>query len=100
MIIMENVKRYSSFIKRIVTAPEPIRKKLLKSSNLNIRKAICELLLNILQKNIIVGKPVLAKFKTHRTVLYKLLEAQGFEARKEILVANPKIIVPLSSVLK
>jgi hypothetical protein len=97
---MENVKRYSSFIKRMVSAPEPIRKKLLKSSNLNIIKAICELVLNILQKNIAVGKPVLVKLKKHRKVLYKLLEAKGFEERKEILVANPQIITPLLAVLK
>jgi len=97
---MENLKRYSSFIKRIVTAPEPIRKKLLKTSNLNIIKAICELVLNVLQKNIAVGKPVLSKFKKHKNLLYKLLEAEGFEERKAILVANPKIIAPLALVLK
>jgi hypothetical protein len=97
---MENVKRYSSFIKRIVSAPEPIRKKLLKSSNLNIIKAICELVLNILQKNISVAKTVLTKFKKHKKLLYKLLDAKGFETRKEILVANPKIIEPLHFVLK
>ena len=60
---MENVKRYSSFIKRIVSSPEPIRKKLLHSSNLNIIKAIYEILLNILQKNIVVGKSVLGQLK-------------------------------------
>jgi hypothetical protein len=97
---MENFKRYSSFIKRIVSAPEPIRIKLLKTSNLNIIKAICELILNVLQKNITVTNPVLAKFKAHKTLLYKLLEAKGFETRKEILVANPKIIAPLGAVLK
>ena len=78
---MENVKRYSSFIKRVVTAPEPIRKKLLSSSNLNIIKAICELLLNILQKNIVVSKSVLTQLKKHKSILYTLLEAKGFEAR-------------------
>jgi len=97
---MENVKRYSSFIKRIVSSPEPIRKKLLHSSNLNIIKAICELLLNILKKNIVVGKGVLGQLKKHKSILYTLLEAKGFEARKSILVANPKIIHPLSNVLK
>src|SRR5271163_2279484 len=97
---MDNVKRYSSFIKRIVTAPEPILKKLRNSSNLNIIKAICELLLNILQKNIVVGKSVLGQLKKHKLILYTLLEAKGLDARKAILVANPKIIVPLSNVLK
>jgi tRNA nucleotidyltransferase (CCA-adding enzyme) len=97
---MENVKRYVSFIKRIVSAPEPIRKQLLKSSNLNIIKAICELVLNILQKNISVDKAVLGKFKKHKKLLYKLLEAKGFETRKEILVVNPQIIAPLHFVLK
>ena len=96
---MENFKRYSSFIKRIVSAPEPIRKRLLNSSNLNIIKAICELVLNILQKNIVVGKNVLTQLKKHKTILYRLLEAQGFEARKAILVGN-SIIAGLSSVLK
>ena len=53
---MENLKRYSSFIKRIISAPEQIRKQLLKTSNLNIIKAICELLLNVVQKNILASK--------------------------------------------
>ena len=97
---MDNLKRYSSFIKRIISAPEPIRKKLLKSSNLNIIKAICELLLNVLQKNIPATKSVLAKLKKHKVAIYKLLETKGFETRKDILVDNPKIIVPLLSLLK
>ena len=90
---MENVKRYSSYIKRIVSSPEPIRKKLLHLSNLNIIKAICEQLLYILQKNIVVGKSVLGQLKKHKSILYTLLEAKGFDARKAILVANPKIIL-------
>ena len=97
---MNNLKRYSSFSKRIISAPEPIRKKLLKSSNLTIIKAVCELLLNVLQKNIPSGKVVIRKLKKHKKVLYKLLEAKGFETRKDILVDNPKIIVPLLSLLK
>jgi len=97
---MENLKRYSSFIKRIISAPEAIRKKLLKSSNLNIIKAICELLLNIVQKNIPVDKSVISKLKKHRAILYKLLEAKGFESRRDILVSHPKIVLPLLSVLQ
>ena len=86
---MDNLKRYSSFIKRIISAPEPIRKKLLKSSNLSIIKAICKLLLNVSQKNIPSGKSTITKLKKHKNVLYKLLEAKGFESRKQILVDNP-----------
>jgi len=97
---MDNVKRYSSFIKRIVTAPDPIRKKLLKSSNLNIIKAICEIIYNILQKNIAVPKPVLKQLKKHRTVLYKLVEGKGFEGRRTILVNNSKVISPLATIFK
>ena len=96
---MDNVKRYSAFIKRIISAPEPIRVKLLKSSNLNIIKAICEVILNILQKNISVGKAVLVGLKRHNTVIYRLLESKGFESRKAILIENPKIILPLAGVL-
>ena len=97
---MENLKRYSSFIKRITTAPEPIRKRLLKTSNLNIIKAICELLLNVVQKNIPASKSVLVQLKKHKAVVYKLLETKGFEARKSILISHPRVIVPLLSLLK
>ena len=97
---MDNVERYSSFLKRIVTAPEPIRIKLLKSSNLNIIKAICELLLNIVQKNITVKAIVITQLKKHKNLLYKLFDAKGFEARKSILVGHPKIVAPLKQVLK
>ena len=96
---MDNVKRYSAFIKRIISAPEPIRIKLLKTSNLNIIKAICEIILNILQKNIAVGKVVITGLKKHETVIYRLLESKGFETRKTILVENPKILVNLAGVL-
>jgi len=97
---MDNLNRYSSFIKRIVTAPDPIRKELLKSSNLNIIKAICEIIYNIRQKNITVPKPVLEQLKKHKTVLYKLIGGKGFKARKTILVNNSKAISPLAAIFK
>lgn len=97
---MDNAKRYSSFIKRIITASEPVRKKLLKSSNLNIIKAICEIILNILQKNITVSKQVISKLKRYKKILYQLLQTKGFESRKIILVNNSKIIVPLLTLFK
>ena len=52
---MDRVKRYSSFIKRIVTAPAPIRVKLLRTSNLDIIAAIAEIVHNIIHKNIVVA---------------------------------------------
>src|SRR5438552_7898347 len=100
IFVMDNVKRYSSFLKRIVTAPEAIRRRLLESSNLNIIKAICELLLNIVQKNIAVKGIVISQLKKHKNLLYKLFETKVFEARKSILVAHPKILALLKAVLK
>jgi len=97
---MENVQRYSSFIKRIITAPEFIRKRLLKTSNLNIIKAICELFLNVVQKNIPVSKSVLTQLKKHKKLLYTLLESKGFESRRAILVKNPKVIAFLKTLFK
>ena len=52
---MDNVKHYSSFIKRIITAPEPIKVKLFKSSNPKIITAITEIIYNIINKNIKVS---------------------------------------------
>ena len=52
---MDNVKHYSRFIKRIITAPEPLKIKLLKSSNPKIITAITEIIYNIINKNIKVS---------------------------------------------
>jgi len=98
---MENFKRYSSFIKRIITTSEPVRKQLLESSNSNIIKAICELLLNVLQKNIVASGSVIAKLKKHKRILYILLkEKEDFKRRKEILINNSKILIALLPLLK
>ena len=94
---MDNVRRYSSFIKRIVTAPEHIRVQLLKSSNDKIITAISEIILNIIHNNIKVPKAVLDKLKKFKRVFYKLIERRSsIKQRKEILVKNPKCLTPLA----
>ena len=72
---MDNVKRYSSFIKRIVTAPGPIRVKLLKTSNLKIVNAIVEIVHNIIHKNIKVSAATLTKLRKFKKVFHKLVAA-------------------------
>jgi hypothetical protein len=73
---MDRVKRYSSFIKRIVTAPTPIRVKLLHTSNLDIITAIAEIVHNIIHKNITVSSTTLKKLKKFKKVFYKLVAAK------------------------
>ena len=96
---MENMKQYASFIKRIVTAPLPIRIRLLKSSNLQIIKAISELVYNIIQKNIKVPQSAITKLKKHKKILYKLIGAKNGAARKQILLQNPKCFEAISTIL-
>ena len=69
---MENVKKYSSFIKRLVTTLPHIRKKMLATSNLNIIKAICEILLNIYYKQIPLSATALQDLKKNRVFCYNL----------------------------
>src|SRR5436190_24175683 len=97
--MMENVKRYSSFIKRIVTAPTVIRVKLLKTSNLKIITTISEIVYNIIHKNIKVTAPTLTKLRKYKKVLYKLIAARP-SSRKEILLRNPNCLIPLSVLFK
>ena len=95
---MENVKRYSNFIKRILTAPDPIRKHMLKTSNLNIIKAISEIILNVVEKNIALPTTALKKLKKHKKVIYSIVDSKGFEARRHILIKNSQllpILIPL-----
>ena len=97
---MDNVKLYSSFIKRIVTAPEPIRAKLLKSSNLKIITAISEIVYNIIHKNIKVSTSTLAQLKKFKKVFYKLVSAKDAASRKQILLSHPQCLVPLAPLFK
>src|SRR5271156_3849743 len=70
---MDNVKLYSSFIKRIVTSPDPIRIKLLKSSNLKIITAISEIVYNIIYKNIKVPTSTIVQLIKFKRVFNKLI---------------------------
>ena len=97
---MEYVKQYSSFIKRIVTAPDHIRVRLLKTSNPKIITAISEIVYNIIHKNIKVPDPTLAKLKKFKKIFYKLISAKDAEARKQILFKNPKCLSPLVILFK
>ena len=96
---MDNVNRYSSFIKRIVTASAPIRVHLPKTSNLQIISAIAEIVYNIIHKNIKVPAVALGKLKKFKKVFYKLVAAKS-TSRKEILLRNPKCLQPLSVLFK
>lgn len=96
---MEKVKRYSSFIKRIVTAPTHIRVKLLKSSNLQIIAAIAEIVLNIIHKNLKVPPSTLSKLRKYSKVFHKLVAARPSD-RKQILLRNPNCLPPLSILFK
>src|SRR5271167_733441 len=97
---MDNVKRYSSFIKRIVTTSnEPIRVKLLKTCNLKIITAISEIIYNIINKNIKVPLSTINKLKKFKKIFYKLIATSAKE-RRDILVGNPKSLTPLSVLFK
>ena len=94
---MDNAKKYSSFIKRIVTAPKLIRIKLLQSSNFDIIRAIAEIVLNILNKNLPVSSTVITRLKKHKKILYSLVESKkSLRQRREILIKYSDVIVPLA----
>jgi|HubBroStandDraft_1064217.scaffolds.fasta_scaffold222767_2 hypothetical protein len=97
---MDKVKLHSGFIKRIVTAPAPIRAKLLKSSNLEIITAISEIVYNIFHKNIELDKKTLCKVKKFKKVYTKLIKAKDAQARKAILCGNPNCLPPLVTLFK
>ena len=94
------MKQYSSFIKRIVTAPELIRVKLLKTSNLKIITAISEIVYNIINKNIKVSTSTLTQLKKFKKVFYKLISAKDALKGKQILIDNPKCLLPLAKLFK
>jgi hypothetical protein len=97
---MDKLKQHSGFIKRIVTAPAPIRAKLLKTSNLEIITAICEIVYNIFHKNIELDKKTLSKVRKYKKVYNKLIKAKDAQARKVILCKNSNCLPPLVTLFK
>ena len=84
---MENVKKYSSFIERIVTTTSPlIRKKMLTTSNLHIIKAICEIILNIYHKHVPLSKTSLRILKKNKRILLQLISNNISLAKKKDLI--------------
>ena len=97
---MNNVQRYSGFIKRIVTAPIPIRKKLLHSSNSDIVKAIVEIIINIRHRNIELPREHLVQLAKRRRLINKLLSINDLKRQREFLVAHCETLTPLRYVFK
>jgi hypothetical protein len=97
---MENIIRYYSFIKRIVTAAKDIRVHLLTSSNPTIIRAISEIIYNILLGNLVVDKSVLQKLKRFKKVLHRIVKVKTGAQRKKILIKNPDCLTPLREVVK
>ena len=98
---MENAIKYANFIQRIFSTCPQIRKKLLASSNLNIIKAITEIMLNIFHLNLPVSKLVLKQLKKSRSVILKIINKKTLPVkRKELLIKHSEAFVPNKEVFK
>ena len=98
---MDNAIKYANFIKRIFSTSKIIRKKLLSSSNSMIIKAICEILLNIYFKTLILPDEDLKKLKLAKLVILKLINKKTSAAkRKELIISNSELLVPINKVIK
>lgn len=97
--IMENVKKYSRFIKRLVTTVPHVRKKMLSTSNLNIIKAICEIILNIYYKQIPISSSALKALKKHKPILLQLIsQRHNLTSKKELLVKHSDSFVAIKEI--
>jgi hypothetical protein len=100
---MENVKNYSSFIKRLVTTQPQIRKKMLTTSNLNIIKAICEIILNIYYKQIPLSESALKELKKNKAVLLQLISPNrkgGLSSKRELLIKHSDSFIAIKEIFQ
>ena len=98
---MENAKKYSSFIKRLVTSPPDIRKKMLSTSNHNIIKAICEIILNIYYKHIPLSSTALKDLKKNRVILLQIISDNkkgGIASKKDLLVKHSDSFIAIKEI--
>ena len=98
---MENAKRYLSFIKRLVTSSPVIRKRMLTTSNLNIIKAICEIILNIYYKHIPLSDTALKELKKNRVILLEIIsdDKKGrIASKKDLLVKHSDTFIVITEI--
>ena len=100
MFNMENAKKYSSFIKRLVTVSQlDIRKKILESSNLDIIKAICEIILNIYYKHIPLNAASLRALKKNKPILFQFISSkQNLAFKKDLLINHSDSIIDIKEI--
>jgi|ERR1700727_905028 hypothetical protein len=98
---MDNVKKYSSFINRLATTSPHIRKKMLQTSNINIIKAICEIILNIYYKHIPLSATALKDLKKNKTILLKLISpSSSLSHKKDLLVKHSDSFIAIKEIFK
>lgn len=98
---MENAKKYASFINRLCTTQPAIRKKMLQTSNLDIIRAICEIILNIYYKHIALSASTLTALRKHKTVLLQLINKKGdLAAKKDLLVKHSDSFIAIKDIFK
>ena len=99
---MENTIRYAGFVKRIfTTSSSNIRKSMLQSSNENIIKAICDILLNVYYKNLTISKKSLKNMKKGKRALLQIINKKTtMTKRKQLLVDNSEHFVGIKEVFK
>ncbi len=99
---MDNTIRYAGFIKRIfTTVSSNIRKSMLQSSNENIIKAICEILLNIYYRNLTISKSSLKCMRKGKNALLKIINKKTtMIKRKQLLVDNSEYFLGIKEVFK
>ena len=99
---MENTIRYAGFVKRIfTTSSSNIRKSMLESSNENIIKAICDILLNVYYKNLTISKISLKNMKKGKRALLQIINKKTtMTKRKQLLVDNSEHFVGIKEVFK
>lgn len=99
---MENTIRYAGFVKRIfTTSSSNIRKSMLESSNENIIKAICDILLNVYYKNLTISKKSLKNMKKGKRALLQIINKKTtMTKRKQLLVDNSEHFVGIKEVFK
>ena len=88
---MNTFGQYQSFIHRLITASPAVRARLLKTSNPQIIHGLCELVLNILLKNIPLTSSQTRALWRHKQIFYRLaapLNQHSLTVKRRLLLSK------------
>jgi len=91
----EEIAKHSKFLSKICKANQIERTKLLKKATESELQVLCEIILNVYNKNVNVSKPTISKLTPFKKVIKLLLNKKLSSKKRRVIFCQQGGLLPL-----